>query len=134
LAVGRPDLTAAIGTRIIEAGDNRGATALANARDLVRTFPAVGPIAQQSTSPSIYAARLSGYVGRLSSDAQSALQGADALSKAAADRRAQVEGVSIDDELVRMTAYQNAYAAASRVIQAANEMMQILFTIGTTTG
>jgi flagellar hook-associated protein 1 FlgK len=133
LGVGRPDLAAAIGTRIMEAGDNRGANALAGVRDEIRTFQAAGHMAQQTTSAGVYSARLAGVVGRISSDAQRAQQGADALAKAAADRRAQVEGVNLDDELIRMTMFQNAYAAASRLIQAADEMLRILLTIGTTT-
>ena len=41
-----------------------------------------------------------------------------------------MESVSIDDELMKMTTYQNAYAAAARVIQAATEMLDTLMTIG----
>ncbi|MBL8551385.1 MAG: flagellar hook-associated protein FlgK [Hyphomonadaceae bacterium] len=134
LAVGRPNLQAAIGQPIVEAGDNRGVNALVAARDQVRSFSAAGPMTPQTTSLATYAARLAGVVGRMASDAQRAQEGADALAKAAADRRAQVEGVSIDDELVRMTTYQNAYAAASRLIQAASEMLRVLLQIGTTTG
>ena len=40
------------------------------------------------------------------------------------------EGVNLDDELVRMTVYQNSYAAASRIIQAADEMFRILLNLG----
>lgn len=130
LAVGRPDLTAAIGERIMESGDNRGANALARARDDARSFAAVGSMAAQTTSLATYVSRLAGTAGRLSTDAQRAAQSASALSTAATDRRAQVEGVSIDDELIRMTTYQNAYAAASRLIQAANEMFEVLLQLG----
>ena len=52
------------------------------------------------------------------------------MATAAIDRRSQIEGVSLDDELLRMTTYQNAYAAAARVIQAATEMFDVLLTIG----
>jgi len=41
-----------------------------------------------------------------------------------------MEGVTLDDELIRMTVYQNAYAAASRIIQAADDMFQILLNLG----
>ena len=130
LAVGRPDLTAAIGERIIEAGDNRGASALVSARDAIRGFPAAGVLTAQSTSLAIYAARLGGEAGRLASDAQRQSKGAEAVATAATDRRAQIEGVSLDDELLKMTTYQNAYAAAARVIQAATDMLDILMAIG----
>lgn len=130
LGVARPDLSAAIGDVISEAGDNRGAAALARARDAAHDFPAAGQMLAQSTSPGIYAARFAGMAGRISSDAARATEGARALATAAGDRRSQVEGVSIDDELIRMTTYQNAYAAASRLIQAANEMYDILLALG----
>jgi flagellar hook-associated protein 1 FlgK len=84
----------------------------------------------QSTSLVNYAARLGGEAGRLASDAQRAAQGAEAVASAASDRRAQIEGVSLDDELLKMTTYQNAYAAAARVIQAATDMLDILMAIG----
>lgn len=130
LAVGRPDLTAAIGARIIEAGDNRGAAALANARDAVYTFPAAGVLSAQSTTLGLYASRLGGTAGRIATQAAQDATGAAAVSAAASDRRAQVESVNLDDELIRMTTYQNSYAAAARVIQAAKDMFDVLFSIG----
>ncbi len=130
LAVGRPDLTAALGERVVEAGDNRGASALVAARDAVRGFPAAGVLTAQSTTLASYAARLGGEAARLAADAQRSADGAYAVSVAANDRRAQVEGVSLDDELLKMTTYQNAYAASARVIQAATEMLDVLMAIG----
>lgn len=130
LAVARPNLTAALGARVMEAGDNRGATALVAARDTTRGFPKAGLLTAQTTTLGVYAARLGGEAGRLANDSKRAADGAAAVASAAADRRAQVEGVSLDDELLKMTSYQNAYAAAARVIQAATEMLDILMTIG----
>ncbi|HVZ99588.1 MAG TPA: flagellar hook-associated protein FlgK [Caulobacterales bacterium] len=132
LAVGRPDMTTAIGEMLIEAGDNRGAEALSDARDATRSFPRAGLLLAQNTSLSLYAARLGGEAGRLASDAQRAANGSEAVATAANDRRAQVEGVTLDDELMKMTVYQNAYAAAARVIQAATEMLDVLLQMGVT--
>lgn len=130
LAVGRPNLTVALGQRVIEAGDNRGATALVAARDSVRSFGAAGVLTAQSTTLAVYAARLGGEAGRMAQDAERAQLGSQAVATAAADRRAQLEGVSLDDELMKMTQYQNSYAAAARVIQAATDMLDILMSIG----
>jgi flagellar hook-associated protein 1 FlgK len=66
----------------------------------------------------------------LSQDAERAAQGAQVVATAADDRRAQIEGVSLDDELMKMTTFQNAYAASARVIQAATEMLDVLMSIG----
>jgi flagellar hook-associated protein 1 FlgK len=130
LALGRPDLTVTLGDRVIEGGDNRGAAALLAARDAVRSFPGAGVLAAQSATLASYAARLGGEAGRMAAGAQRAVLGAQAVSVAAADRRAQVEGVSIDDELMKMTSFQNAYAAAARVIQAATDMLDLLISLG----
>lgn len=130
LAVGRPDLTLGIGAIIVEAGDNRGSAALLAARDTVRTFPSAGALSGQTTTLATYAARLAGEAGRLSADAERAKVGATAIATAAADRRSQAEGVNLDDELIKMTTYQNSYAAAARVIQAATEMFDVLLAIG----
>lgn len=130
LALGRPDLSASFGARIIETGDNLGATALARTRDQTRTFAAAGMMARQTTTLASFASRLAGEAGRLATDADRDVSGAQAIAKAAADRRADMEGVTLDDELIRMTVYQNAYAAASRIIQAADDMFQILLNLG----
>ncbi|MEZ5958943.1 MAG: flagellar hook-associated protein FlgK [Hyphomonadaceae bacterium] len=130
LAVGRPDISGAIGTQVIEAGDNRGANALAAARNTMQSFGAAGVLTAQTGTLATYAARLGGEAGRLASDAERQSQGAQAVALAAADRRGEIESVSIDDELMKMTMYQNSYAAAARVIQAATEMLDVLMTIG----
>lgn len=130
LAVGRPDLTVDIGDRIVEDGDSRGAAALLGARDTTRSFGANGVLTAQTTTLGIYAARLGGEAGRMAADAERAATGSLAVANAANDRRGAVEGVSLDDELMKMTVYQNSYAASARVIQAATEMLDILLSIG----
>lgn len=130
LAVGRPNISGLIGAKVIEAGDNRGASALAAARNSMQSFGAAGVLTAQTGTLATYAARLGGEAGRLASDAERQALGAAAVATAAADRRGEMESVSIDDELMKMTTYQNAYAAAARVIQAATEMLDVLMTIG----
>jgi flagellar hook-associated protein 1 FlgK len=60
---------------------------------------------------------------------QRSADGAQAIAKVSLERRSEAESVSIDDEVIRMNAYQQAYAAAARMIQAANEMWQTLLAI-----
>ena len=129
LGLGRPDLTAAIGARIIEGGDSRGADALSAAREQSRSFAAAGALPQQVTTLALYAARLAGEAGRSAEQAAKARTGAEAVYGAASERRARTEGVSLDEELVKMTQFQQSYAAASRVIQAATEMLDILMSL-----
>jgi flagellar hook-associated protein 1 FlgK len=119
-----------IGDRLIEGSDNRGASALLDMRDVQRRFDANGALTAQTTTLAKYAARLGGEAGRMSSDADRAYVAATAVYNAAADRRASVESVNMDDELMKMTVYQNSYAASARVIQAATEMMDVLLSLG----
>lgn len=130
LAVGKPDMTVDIGNRLIEASDNRGASALLAMRDTTRDFGSNGALTAQRTTLANYAARLGGEAGRMSSDADRALTSATAVYNAAETRRGQVEGVNMDDELMKMTVYQNSYAASARVIQAATEMLDVLIALG----
>lgn len=126
LGLGRPDLTAPVGSRIVEGGDSRGAQALVAAKDANRGFAAAGTLAAQTTTLGVYASRLAGEAARLADTAAKSESGAQAVLNAATERRSQSEGVSIDEELIRMTQFQQSYAASSRLIQAAKEMFDIL--------
>jgi flagellar hook-associated protein 1 FlgK len=130
LSVGRADLTVALGQRAVEAGDARGSAALAAARNATLSFPGAGALGPQTVSLANLAARLGGEAGRLAAETQRMAAGAVSVATAAADRRSELESVSLDDELLRMTTYQNAYAASARVIQAATEMLDVLMAIG----
>jgi flagellar hook-associated protein 1 FlgK len=66
-------------------------------------------------------------VTRLGSDVRAASDGAEihsALAAQADTRRLSVSGVSIDEELTQLIRFQNAYAAAARVITAADELFE----------
>lgn len=129
LAVARPDLTLAIGARVLESGDGRGAAALAAAGDTSRSFAASGALTAQTTTLSQFASRLGGEAGRRADDAATAKDSADSVATAANARRSSYEGVQLDTEMVRMTQFQQSYAAASRLIQAAKDMYDILLAI-----
>lgn len=131
LSLARPDLTQAIGTRIVEAGDTRGAVALNAVRDKRQAIPESGFMGAQTTSLATYSARFGGEIGRRAENAHREAKASDAVAQAASERRASVEGVSIDDELVKLTAYQQNYAASARVIQAATDMLDTLLRLGT---
>jgi flagellar hook-associated protein 1 FlgK len=42
------------------------------------------------------------------------------------NQRSSVGGVSVDEELVNLITFQQSYVAATRVVTAANQMMQYL--------
>jgi flagellar hook-associated protein 1 FlgK len=63
------------------------------------------------------------------SDAGHQYQVYDTLARQADGRRASVSGVSIDEELTLMMRHQQAYVAATRVVQAADEMAQAILSM-----
>ena len=129
LGLGRPDAAAAIGATVVNAFDSRGASSLAQARETTRSFAGAGGLSAQSSTLTAYVNRIASEAGRAANAAEQKRLGAQEILDAAKQRRTQTEGVSLDDELVAMSNYQQAYAAASRVLQAANEMFDILLQI-----
>ena len=71
-----------------------------------------------TTSVSQYAANLGGALGQQASAAASANTAATAVQTEAQTRLQSVEGVNLDEELVNLTTYQQAYNASARLIQA----------------
>lgn len=126
LALARPDLTAAIGTRVLERGDARGAQALANASTAQLQFPASIGQGWQTTTLTQYAANIGAEIGRAAADSGRLRDAAEQIRAVTRDRRKDSEAVRLDDELMRMSQYQQGYAAASRLIQAAREMYDVL--------
>ncbi|NOT09145.1 MAG: flagellar hook-associated protein FlgK [Gemmatimonadales bacterium] len=66
---------------------------------------------------------LVGGVGSMARDASQEAEAAGVLVTNAEARRAAATGVSIDEEMVALIGQQQAYIAATRLVQAANEMM-----------
>ncbi len=55
-----------------------------------------------------------------------ATDAAKAVREEVKQRRMGEEGVNLDEELVKMTTYQQAYAAASRMITAARDLYDVI--------
>ncbi|MBA4158144.1 MAG: hypothetical protein H0X65_11790 [Gemmatimonadetes bacterium] len=53
----------------------------------------------------------------------------EALAAQADIRRASVSGVSVDEELVQLIRHQQAYAAATRLVSAADEMAKAIINL-----
>ncbi len=117
---------AAAGARVLSPGDGRGALAIEAAGTRSRTFANAGGLTGQVTSVMDYAARLAGHAGVRAEALDSAKAAAQSVRQEVKDRRSSEEGVNLDEELVKMTTYQQAYAAASRMIQAARDLYDIV--------
>jgi len=129
LALAQLNLGAAVGTAALSIGDGRGALGLADAGSRQITFQAGGGASGGSMSISRYASDLSGDIGARASAAKSRAESASAIRSEADARRVAHEGVNLDEELVAMTTYQQAFNASARLIQAAKDMYDILLGI-----
>lgn len=126
LALAQLNLSAAVGTAALSIGDGRGALALADAGERTANFQAAGGSSGGSISVSRYAAELSGEIGGKAAAAKNRMETANALYTEAGARQTAHEGVNLDEELVLMTTYQQAFNASARLIQAAKDMYDTL--------
>jgi flagellar hook-associated protein 1 FlgK len=126
LALGQLDLSVAAGTPALRAGDGRGALALAAAGDQVSNFKASGSLGDVAMTVSRYASEFGGSIGRDAAAADDRKQGAASVMGEATGRRQAVEGVNLDEELVRLQSYQQAFNASARMIQAASDLFEVL--------
>lgn len=126
LALGRLDLTVPAGTPALRPGDGTGAVALSQAGDAIATFQAAGSLGQLTTSISRYASEFGGTVGREAAAAETQKQAAAAVQTEANSRRQSVESVNLDEELVRLQTYQQAFSASARMIQATKDLFDVL--------
>ncbi|OLF78218.1 flagellar hook-associated protein FlaN [Maricaulis sp. W15] len=131
LALGKLDIDAAtvVGDYVLAAGDNRGGAGLQAALSAPRTFNAAGSLSTSTASLGDYTARIAGTIGSRAARAESEAASAATLQATAAQKRSDVEGVSLDEELAAMTLYQQSYNAAARMLQAAKEMTDTLMGI-----
>ncbi|GGE29830.1 flagellar hook-associated protein FlgK [Marinicauda pacifica] len=128
LAMAKLDIDGATvpGDLVLSAGDSRGGQALQGAVTASRTFNRAGSLTGGVSSVEEYAARLAGDVGSRAAVAERSLDSASAIQAATDQKRSDVEGVNMDEELARMTMYQQAYNASARLMQAAKEMTDTL--------
>lgn len=126
LALARLNLGAAAGTAALSKNDGSGGRLLAKADQNATAFSAAGGAGSVSMSLSRYASEFSGEIGGKATIAKNRSTNATALYQEATARRSSVEGVNMDEELVLMTTYQQAFNASARLIQAASEMYDTL--------
>ncbi|MDQ8028031.1 MAG: flagellar hook-associated protein FlgK [Brevundimonas sp.] len=126
LALGQLNLSAAAGTPALSAGDGRGALALADAGERTTSFQPAGGSPGGSISVSRYASELAGEIGGNATTAKNRKESSAALYTEATARRTSHEGVNMDEELVLMTTYQQAFNASARLIQTARDMYDTL--------
>ncbi len=122
-------LSAASGTSVLASGDTSGADAFAVAGQTSIAFAAVGEAAAVTTTLSGYASTLSGDIASKASAADTASTRASAVATETQTRLSSAEGVNVDQEMISLTTYQQAYNASARLIQATSTMFTALMNI-----
>jgi flagellar hook-associated protein 1 FlgK len=126
LALAQLNLSVAPGAQALSSGDGRGALALADAGQVASRFANAGGAVGGEISISRYASELAGEIGGKAASARDRQQASLALYTEARARQTAFEGVNLDEELVLMTVYQQAFNASARLIQAASDMYDTL--------
>lgn len=126
LAMGKVDVSAGLGQVAVRPGDGQGALALSLAGETPVLFQAAGSLGQVTMTLSRYASEFGGAIGRGAAAAETRKASAEAVSTEANNRRQSVEGVNLDEELINLTTYQQAYGASARMIQATSELFDVL--------
>ncbi|MFN6983102.1 MAG: flagellar basal body rod C-terminal domain-containing protein, partial [Brevundimonas sp.] len=129
LALAQLNLSAAAGTPALSKNDGRGGLLLADAGKKNVNFASAGGNSGGTRTLSSYAADFAGDIGGKASAAKTRSETATALSQEADSRRTSSEGVNMDEELVNMTTFQQAYNASARLIQASKDMYDVLIGI-----
>ncbi|MFN3836881.1 MAG: flagellar hook-associated protein FlgK [Brevundimonas sp.] len=129
LALAQLNLSAAAGTPALSKSDGRGGLALGDVGKRNVAFGAAGGASAGAKTLSSYAADFAGEIGGKASAAKTRADTATALAKEADSRRTSAEGVNMDEELVNMTTFQQAYNASARLIQASKDMYDVLIGI-----
>ena len=129
LATSKLNLSVAVGAPAISPGNGQGANALAAAGEKTAAFDAVGNLGALNTTLIQYAAQFSAAIGSRASAAETQRLSSEAISQEVDARRESVEGVNLDEELVRLTTYQQAFNASAQMIQAAKEMFEVLTSV-----
>jgi flagellar hook-associated protein 1 FlgK len=117
---------AAAGQPALAVGDGSGGLKLASAAASTVAFGQAGDMAAINTTVSRYASLFGGQLGNDAAAASTANSNAQAVQTEADTRRSSVEGVNLDQELVNLTTYQQAYSASARLITAAQDMFSTL--------
>jgi len=113
----------------LSVGDTSGGQLLADLGTQTIQFNAAGAAGAVSTTLSNYASQFAGSIAQQASNADTANTNAQSISSEASNRLSSSDGVSLDQELVDMTTYQQAYNANARLLQAVSQLYQTLLNI-----
>jgi flagellar hook-associated protein 1 len=127
LALAGVDLSSvAIGSVAVGLADSAGAQKLFDVTKQSFNFNSSLGLAGRKMTLGEFASTFAGDIGTRTSTAESIKTSAEALKTESEARRSNIEGVNLDEELVKLTSYQQAYSASARMLKAADEMYETL--------
>lgn len=129
LALGVFDRTALVGQRAITPGDGRGGARLSDLQLQQQSFDSAGELQAINTTLGQYAAFVVGNAAVMAESASAREEDARALQVTVSQRRQDVSGVNIDEELAQMVVFQNAYNASARMITTVQQMFDQLLQV-----
>jgi flagellar hook-associated protein 1 FlgK len=115
-----------VGDTIVSAGDNAGAIALQNVITRDQNFRAAGGIAGQVASLSDYAATFYQNLSTQSNIITANQTTQQDRLEEAQSRLTSHQGVNLDEELMALSSYQQAYAASARILTMVDQLYQTL--------
>lgn len=118
--------TSVAGDTIVSAGDNAGAIALQNVITKSQNFHSAGGIAAQVSSLSDYAATFYQNLSTQSNTVTTNQTTQEDRFNEAQSRLTSNSGVNLDEELMALTSYQQAYAASARILTMVDQLYQTL--------
>lgn len=128
-ALARFDQTAAVGGNSLSVGDQEGALALKSLENTVFNFRKAGGLSQTTTTIGQYSAGLLADLGLRGSLAANFESDNKALKDEIFQKSTDISGVNLDEELSNMIIYQNAYSAAARILNTAQELFDDILRI-----
>jgi flagellar hook-associated protein 1 FlgK len=126
LALATLNLSAAAGQPVLVPGDGSGAQLLAAAGSTTQSFDAAGAAQATATSVTRYSSQFAGSLANAANAASQASTNATAVKNEAETQRQSVEGVNLDQELVNLTTYQQAFSASARLVTASQDLFAAL--------
>ncbi len=123
-------------TGIISQGDNQNALAMSNIQHEILPLKQWEFVRGQDATSSIVDTTLDDYynamigsLGITSRSITSSREFADIMVNQLTEKRDAVSAVSLDEEMIKLMEYQNAYTAASKLLTVADEMLQTLLAV-----
>lgn len=118
------------GAFYIGSADDASARALAASFSERISFGALGGLPATDTTLAGYGISITSFNASNAANANAEFAFQESLHRELVDKSLSVSGVNIDEEMANMVLYQNAYQASARLVQAADELFNILVNLG----